>query len=165
MLYPGAIGYKVRYKIAGTFEWTNIQSIDNDKTLKGLSASTEYAWQVKSICSVLPITASEWSEKQFFTTGSLRSGSLEVVSFPIESNVYPNPFISSTTISFSLQQDSRVQIELYDVAGRKLLTLLDESVVAGSHEVNLNRDQLSAGIYFIRISINGEVMMKKVVIE
>ncbi|MEO5673612.1 MAG: T9SS type A sorting domain-containing protein, partial [Chitinophagales bacterium] len=150
---PRAIAYKVRYKIAGTSDWTNIQSIDNDKTLKGLSASTEYVWQVKSICSTLPIVSSEWSEKQFFTTGSLRSGALEEVSFPIKVDVYPNPFISSATISFSLEQDSKVRIELYDVAGRKLQTLFDENVALGDYSLPLEEvgGALSAGIYFIKV--------------
>jgi hypothetical protein len=80
-------------------------------------------------------------------------------------DVYPNPFTSSATISFSLQQSSRVQIELYDVAGRKLQTVLDENVAEGNHEVNLNREQLSTGIYFLQLKMNDEVVMKKVVIE
>ncbi|MEO5673609.1 MAG: T9SS type A sorting domain-containing protein, partial [Chitinophagales bacterium] len=117
--------------------------------------------------STLPVVSSEWSEKQFFTTGSLRSGALEEVSFPIEVDVYPNPFISSTTISFSLEQYSKVQIELYDVAGRKLQTLLDENVALGDYSLPLGEvgGALSAGIYFIKISINAEAMMKKVVIQ
>ncbi len=169
---PIVIGYKVRYKVAGTSEWTNIQSIDNDKTLHGLTASTKYVWQVKSICSTPPVVSSDWSEKQFFTTGSLRSGALEDVSFPIEMDIYPNPFMVSTTISFSLQQDSRVLIELYDVAGRKMTcsdfpggAVLDENVPAGNHELNLYREQMSAGIYFLKANINGNIITRKLIIE
>jgi hypothetical protein len=160
----GAIAYKVRYKIAGTSEWTNIQSNDNDKTLHGLSASTEYVWQVKSICSMSPIVSSKWSEKQFFTTGSLKL-TTEEVSMAIGIEVYPNPFTSSTTISFSSQQDSHTTIALFDLAGRKLQTLLNENVAAGNHEVQLNRQSLAAGIYFLQLTINGEVVTKKLVVE
>jgi len=92
-----AIGYKVRYKITGTPEWTNIQSKDNDKTLSGLSANTEYAWQVKTICGVYPIVSSDWSEKQFFTTDLLRLATINETMF----EVYPNPVSQSATVSFS----------------------------------------------------------------
>ena len=45
----------------------------------------------------------------------------------------PNPFSSSTTVSFSLEVDSHVTIELFDVAGRKVDTVFDDHASAGSH--------------------------------
>jgi hypothetical protein len=79
--------------------------------------------------------------------------------------VFPNPVSSSATISFSSPQDSHTTIALYDIAGRKLKTLLDENVEAGDHEVQLNRDQLNAGIYFLQLKMNGEVVTKKLAME
>ncbi len=81
------------------------------------------------------------------------------------SSVSPNPFSSSTTISFSSQQDSHTTIALYDLAGRKLKTLLDENVTAGNHEVQLNRDQLGAGVYFLSATINGSTSTSKLIIQ
>ena len=147
---------------ASTNEWTTIQSNDNDKTLSGLVPATEYKWQVKTICVTGPIISSDWSVKETFITDPLKSGtSPDEMVF----DIYPNPLTSSTTISFSLQQDSQVQLELYDVAGKKLRTLLDKNISAGNHEANLNRDQLMDGIYFIRLLIDDEVIMKKVLVE
>ena len=158
-----AIGYKVRYKIAGSSEWTNIQSKDNDKTLHGLGASTEYAWQVKSICGVQPIVSSDWSAKQTFTTGSLRLG--DELSQQISLEIYPNPFTSSTIISFSLNSNSSVKLELLNVAGRKIETLLDKNISSGEHEVLLIRNQLPPGVYLLQMKVNGERMMKKLVMQ
>jgi hypothetical protein len=154
-------GYKVRYKVAGTSDWIPIQSADNDKTLNGLTPNTEYVWQVKSICAVNPIISSVWSEKQFFTTNSLKEAFYE----NLQLDIYPNPFSSSTTISFSSQQDSQATFELYDLSGRKLQTVLDKNVAAGNHEEQLHRDYLSAGIYFLKLKMNGDVVTKKVVIQ
>jgi hypothetical protein len=95
---------------------------------------------------------------------------LEDVSFPIELDVYPNTFMVSTTISFSLQQDSRVQIELHDVAGRKMAcpdflgeTMLDKNIAAGNHafsagrhEANLNRDTINKQINLLLKTNNHE---------
>ena len=158
----GAVGYKVRYKIAGTPEWTIIQSIDNDKTLHDLSPNTEYAWQVKSICGVLPIEASEWSEKQFFTTGDLR---LAETTASETMEVYPNPVSQSATVSFFLTDASSVVIELMDVNGRSLKVIADADFSEGNHEAAFNRGSVSAGIYFLQVKTNEEVMMKKMVIE
>ncbi|MEO6166091.1 MAG: T9SS type A sorting domain-containing protein, partial [Chitinophagales bacterium] len=166
---PGAMGYRVKYKAAGTSQWTLIASTDNEEAIIGLTPNTEYRWQVRSVCSRSPVIYSDSSAQDKFTTVPLRLGASESKT---AFEIYPNPFSSSTTISFSVPQDSRIQIELLDIAGRKLRTLLDENVdagysalSAGKHEIKLNRDQLSAGIYFIKFLLGGVVMMKKVVIE
>ncbi|MGB3076846.1 MAG: T9SS type A sorting domain-containing protein, partial [Chitinophagales bacterium] len=159
----GALSYKIRYKVAGTSEWNNTKSLEHHKTLNGLAANTEYAWQVKSFCEIDPVVSSEWSPKEFFTTAPLKLTDEE--SEPTFLEIYPNPFSASTTISFSIHQNSRIQIELLDIAGRKLRILLNENVTAGNYELNLNRDQLSAGIYFLRMKINAVLMVKKMVVE
>ena len=73
--------------------------------------------------------------------------------------------ITSTTISSSLEQDSYITMELLDLSGRKLKTLLDANTKAGTHQLQLNRDQLSAGIYFLQVKMNGEISVMKIVIQ
>ncbi len=51
------------------------------------------------------------------------------------------------------------------MAGRKLQTVIDGEVGAGDHEANLNREKLSAGIYFLQLKMNDEVVVRKVVVE
>ncbi|HYV92511.1 MAG TPA: choice-of-anchor L domain-containing protein [Chitinophagales bacterium] len=158
----GAEGYKVRYKVIGTNEWNHPVTSNPSKPLSNLLPNTTYKWKVKTYCTIEPNLMSDWSAEQTFTTGSLKS---DASSREVIFEVYPNPFSSSASILFSVWQDSRVQIELYDLTGRKLQTVLDENVAAGNQEVNLNRNQLHSGIYLIKLSINSDVMMKKVVIE
>lgn len=79
--------------------------------------------------------------------------------------IYPNPFSASTTISFSCEEDSRAVVTLYDLAGRNIKTLLDENLHAGNQEAQLNRDQLSSGIYFLQLKWNDEVVTRKLVLE
>ena len=77
---------------------------------------------------------------------------------------YPNPFNPSTTISYSLPNNSSVKLDIYDVAGRKVRSLLDESKSAGYHNVVWNgRDEngreVASGMYLYRFTatpINGE---------
>ncbi|HYV90967.1 MAG TPA: T9SS type A sorting domain-containing protein [Chitinophagales bacterium] len=79
--------------------------------------------------------------------------------------IYPNPFSSLTTITLSLGENAFATIELFDLTGRKFKTLLDENVAAGDHKLYLNGDQLSSGLYFLQLKMNGEVVTKKIIIE
>ena len=64
---------------------------------------------------------------------------------------YPNPFNSLCQIKFSIPQQSRVTLDIYDILGRKIITLLDESLLPGEHTAIFNATGLSSGIYFCRI--------------
>ena len=76
-------------------------------------------------------------------------------SFALNGN-YPNPFSTATTISYDLKEAVNVSIEVYDVLGRKVGTLVNKKQSAGSYEVTLNRGsglgaQMSSGVYVYRI--------------
>ena len=64
---------------------------------------------------------------------------------------YPNPFNPSTMIRFTLPERSVVQVRIYDVLGRELLTLVDEEKAAGTWEVSADMSQFSSGIYFYQL--------------
>ncbi len=97
--------------------------------------------------------------------GSDSPTSINILQSTSSFSISTNPFSTTTTLSFSSQQNSHTTIALYDVAGRKLKALLDENVAAGNHEVQLIRGQLGAGVYFLQLKMNGEVVTKKVVVE
>ena len=64
---------------------------------------------------------------------------------------YPNPFNPVTKIDFDLPLDSRVNIVLYDITGREVKTLVNDSRKAGYYTVQFNASDLSSGTYFYRI--------------
>ena len=74
--------------------------------------------------------------------------------FALEQN-YPNPFNPSTKISYSLAVDSRVTLKIYDVLGQEVVTLLNSTISAGSHELVFNASDLNSGVYFYTIEANG----------
>lgn len=73
---------------------------------------------------------------------------------------YPNPFNTSTTISFTLTQTSEVKIAVYDVLGRNVKSALPGDATgflsAGEHHISFDGSDLSSGIYFIRVEA-GEI--------
>jgi len=77
---------------------------------------------------------------------------------------YPNPFNPSTTIRFGLVQPQTVRIEVYNVNGQKILTILNQFLQAGYHSVLLNNTSLPSGIYYYRIHAGEYEDVKKMII-
>jgi PKD repeat protein len=75
----------------------------------------------------------------------------------------PNPFEATTTISFTLAGESHVALEIFDVTGRRVATLLDETRAAGTHSVQFDARSVAPGIYFYRLVAGGVVEQRKMV--
>ncbi|MBM4169530.1 MAG: hypothetical protein FJ215_10320 [Ignavibacteria bacterium] len=71
-------------------------------------------------------------------------------SFALNQN-YPNPFNSSTVIRFELPVSSRVSLNVFDVLGRKVASLVQGEIPAGYHEVRWNAEDASSSFYFYRM--------------
>ncbi len=74
---------------------------------------------------------------------------------------YPNPFNSSTTISYFLSKSSLVNIAIYNLLGQKVATLLNENQSAGEHSTVWNANKVPSGMYSIKIKTNDFVETKK----
>jgi hypothetical protein len=79
---------------------------------------------------------------------------------------YPNPFNPSTTIKFSLPQDSRIVINIYNILGEKVTQLLNADYKAGYYKVLLNSTDLNlaSGIYFYTIESKNFKAVKKMIL-
>ena len=75
-------------------------------------------------------------------------------SFYLEQN-FPNPFNPSTTINYGLKSQGKVLLKIYDVLGREVTSLVNETQQPGNYSVNFNAANLSSGIYFYQLSIIG----------
>ncbi len=74
---------------------------------------------------------------------------------------YPNPFNPNTQISFELPNQSKVSLEVFDLAGKKIASLVDEVRPAGNYNVDFNASELSSGIYFYRLRADGFTETKR----
>jgi len=77
---------------------------------------------------------------------------------------YPNPFNPTTIIKYTLQKTEKVKIEVFNLLGQKIKTLLNKSMPAGSHEVEFTAKNLPSGIYFYRISSGEFQHIKKMIL-
>ena len=72
---------------------------------------------------------------------------------------YPNPFNPTTSISFNLPEDSLVKLEIYNIKGQKVRTLVNDQLERGIHDViwngrNENNKSVASGVYFYRLNVN-----------
>jgi hypothetical protein len=77
---------------------------------------------------------------------------------------FPNPFNPITNIRFGIPKAGEVKIELYNVLGQHVLTLLDKFVAAGYHLVPINAGNLPSGVYFYKIQVSNFIDVRKMVL-
>jgi hypothetical protein len=78
---------------------------------------------------------------------------------------YPNPFNASTVISYELRQPSNVTLEVYDMLGRRVETLVNDRLYsAGEHQVRWDASEFSSGTYFYRLEVDGHSSTSKMVL-
>ena len=66
-------------------------------------------------------------------------------------NAYPNPFNSSTTISYDLPEKSLITLQLFDLSGREISTLVNSTKDAGSYKISWDASDLPSGVYLCRM--------------
>jgi hypothetical protein len=77
---------------------------------------------------------------------------------------YPNPFNPSTNINFDLPQAQDVRLEVFDLLGRRVALLVNESLAAGFHSVTFDASALTSGVYFYRIQAGSFVKTQKMML-
>ena len=85
----------------------------------------------------------------------------------IELVAYPNPFNPETKIKYSIPdgiENANVQVKLYDGVGREIKTLYTGTQEPGVYELELNGDELTSGIYFVRLNVNEKYKMVKTIL-
>jgi photosystem II stability/assembly factor-like uncharacterized protein len=77
---------------------------------------------------------------------------------------YPNPFNPTTKIRFDIPLKSDIKIIVYDLRGRKIFSLLNDKLEAGSYEITWDASNYSSGIYFYQLISNNFSITKKLIL-
>lgn len=101
-----------------------------------------------------------WEE---LVTDADENSKLNTQSFFLGQN-YPNPFNPSTRLEFVLPAEGAVKLEIYDIRGRLVATVMDKYLEAGSHSLEIRSNHISAGIYFYRLSYQDYFITKKMIV-
>ncbi len=79
--------------------------------------------------------------------------------------VFPNPVISQASIKFSLPENGLVNIDLLDASGVEIKTIQHGILAAGTRQIEFYRENLPAGIYFLKVQIGGAQATKKIFVK
>jgi hypothetical protein len=77
---------------------------------------------------------------------------------------YPNPFNARATISYTLAEPSMVTIEIYDILGNLVETLVNQNLPVGHHQIGWNAGYMSSGMYFYRIQAGDQSKVDKLIL-
>ncbi|NNF06617.1 MAG: T9SS type A sorting domain-containing protein, partial [Candidatus Eisenbacteria bacterium] len=78
---------------------------------------------------------------------------------------YPNPFFSRTRIGFSVPSEAEVKLQIFDLRGRLIDTLLEERLDAGPYEVDWRKGtKVASGVYFYRLQVGSKTQTRKMVV-
>ncbi|PCI93758.1 MAG: hypothetical protein COB15_15775 [Flavobacteriales bacterium] len=87
---------------------------------------------------------------------------------PIEINkglvsAYPNPFSTNTTIEVEMKENSNVEINIFNILGKKMVELVNEKLNTGNHTFNFSAESYAKGIYFAKIKIDDKEQVIKLI--
>lgn len=158
-------------------DWVNISQfpgVDSLPAVSDFSFAEAQTLQFRVWCAWQKFFNNKWQVWGSFTEldwveGISDPSSLqEINSFKLFQN-YPNPFNPETTIEFYLSHDAEVRLEIINLLGQKVRTLVAERKVAGLHQATWDgKDDLeravSGGIYFYRLKIQDQIISRKMIL-
>ncbi|MCK5051571.1 MAG: leucine-rich repeat domain-containing protein [Candidatus Cloacimonetes bacterium] len=133
-----------------------------------LLPDTEYWWRIKSTSE----NESLWSGMWHFTTGNytaLNNDFVETIDCTDLKSAYPNPFNPTTTISFSIPEESKVELSISNIKGQRIITLLNDQLSVGQHSViwdgrDYNNKRVSSGVYLYTLITGKKSLHKKMLL-
>ena len=142
-------------KVAATNTWKNLG-------LGGFGVSSIYLDETDG--SVFIGTSSGYVYKNDATlTGTSESSNVIPTHFNVSQN-YPNPFNPSTQISYDLPKQARVKLIIYDLLGKEVTKLVDETKEAGRYTVTFNAAKYASGLYFYKVTADNYSSIKKMIL-
>lgn len=77
---------------------------------------------------------------------------------------YPNPFNPSTTINYTIEEDGRVTLKVFDILGNEIVTLINENKPLGNYQIEFNASEIPSGIYFYSLIAGNHISTKKLIL-
>jgi hypothetical protein len=165
--------YHVQLSTEFDFSSTVLDSagiVTPDLAIFGLDYGTEYFWRFRAVHGE---HESEWSPVWSFSTNTITSANSFTQGLPVDFSLdqnYPNPFNPTTTIRFALPTESTVRMEIYNMLGQLVTTLVDgEQMRAGIYEKvwdghDAGGMQVSSGTYIYRVIAGDYVETKRMIL-
>ncbi len=148
-------GQITAYQLDVAFDGTFMDMVFTDNTLQnttytlnGLQDNETYYWRVRAK------NATGWGEySEVWSFSTLLTGVEDnglISDYKLDQN-FPNPFNPSTTISYNIPELSNVKLEIFNLLGQYIATLVNTQQASGTYSYQWNPEGLSSGIYIYRL--------------
>ena len=108
---------------------------------------------------------SPWSDEKTFIIVGMENLRSDIPGIVTLYQNYPNPFFSSSTISYRINSGTFVELRIYDVFGKEIKTLVDKYQQAGDYQVDFQAGQtIPEGVYYVKILVEGGTASKTMII-
>ena len=128
----------------------------------GLQPLTTYSYFVKAFDGAGnlsdPSNVAQATTKKKKGRGKLAEDESAEIKFA----AHPNPFNAVTQLSYYLPESGKVRVEVFDITGRRVTTLVNGWESAGKHEVSWSAENIASGIYLVRLDTGTEKLVRKV---
>jgi Cohesin domain/Secretion system C-terminal sorting domain/Fibronectin type III domain/Bacterial Ig-like domain (group 2) len=160
----GETGFRVERKTGSGGSYAQIDSVGSN--VETFTDSTVVAGQIYyyRVRGYNALVVSAYSNEVTLTVTAVAGDRLLVPDKYAISQNYPNPFNPSTTIDYAIPSSGFVELKVYDVTGRLVKTLVSQHESAGYYTVRFDGSALPSGVYFLRISANKFLEIKKMVL-
>jgi hypothetical protein len=147
----------------GGNNWTNFagSSLDSASTVRSLAYSTSFATLFAGSDVVVTGTPGLFANTIYI--GVKKIGNEVPKVFSLHQN-YPNPFNPVTVISFDVPKNSNVSVNVYDINGKFVGTVINEDLKAGSYQYAYDASKLASGVYFYKLTAGSFVDTKKMIL-
>lgn len=125
-------------------------------------SGAEIAATIQLDASGNPISA-QYTESTLITGIKNQASDNIPQKYKLEQN-YPNPFNPTTVIKYQLKKAGNVKLDVYNLLGQKVATLVNTNQTAGLHRVTFDADNLNSGIYFYKIEAGNFTQTKKMML-
>ncbi len=135
-------------------------------TTKSMAISSAY--QVEHLLIKLQFQASDSSNNMYIDDINLSTpnGIMQQPNPISEWSLYPNPATGQFTVKYSLENNATVGLELCNLLGQAVFTTSESPKTGGvEHELSIKTTDLPSGVYFIKLTANGHVTSKKVLVQ
>jgi hypothetical protein len=157
----GAQAWEIQQPVGVAGEWTEL-TFD--------MSGANMAWQYQKVVIIFDLgTVGDGSANFTFyiddidqkTGTSIEGPATELPAQVALGQNYPNPFNPTTQIAFDLPESSEIRLDVFNVMGQRVATLVDGSMPAGSHQVTFNAAHLANGVYLYRLQTGTQSFTRK----
>jgi hypothetical protein len=146
-----------------TYSMYSLSGLPANETFVSHSNNKLVKTEVTATLNQITVELAPLSVNSIILKAAPTSTETKLLNTKLKSKIYPNPATNEVKLSFSIPEKGKLSIELFQANGILLKTISNETFDAGNHQIDLNTNDLSSGIYWIRFRSETDTQTTKLI--